>query len=163
MPVNPNNLEPRRLGDIMVSLAGPMSNLALAAVCGLTLRAMLVWESQPVENTVLRYVYFVLFMTMLANIGLCVFNLIPLFPLDGHHIARESLPSTESRMRFMQWQRRYGGVVLLVIVFVPRLASVVLKRDVFDPVGWLFTHAARAAIELLDLWPVAGVVRYIWQ
>ena len=40
VPVNPANLQPRRLGDIMVSLAGPMANLGLAVAAGLLLRLM---------------------------------------------------------------------------------------------------------------------------
>jgi len=157
VPVNPMNLRPRRLGDIMVSLAGPLSNLSLAVVCGLVLRGMWAWVGLPgagndVGTTALRYTYVILFVTMLANIGLGIFNLIPLFPLDGHHILRESLPTVDQRTNFMAWQVRYGVVVLAALIFMPRLLSMVLHRETFSPVGWLYGVVAGFALNLFGLW-----------
>ena len=59
---------------------------------------------------------------MLINVILCVFNLLPLFPLDGHHIMRELLPA-EMRMPFMQFQVRYGQIMVLAVIFLPRILN----------------------------------------
>lgn len=150
VPVNPNNLHPRRLGDIAVSLAGPMSNLGLAILCGLGLRLMLAIVGAP-QNDVGRYTYLVLFITMMANLGLFMFNMLPLFPLDGHHIAREILPTHDQQQRFMQWQTRFGMVILLALIFLPAVLSRVMERSVFDPIGWLYMHLASFALRTFGL------------
>ena len=139
VPVNPYNLHPRRLGFAMVSLAGPMSNLALACICGLAL-----WGVQTAGTRQLGREFFVaaehiIAYTLVANLGLCVFNLLPLFPLDGHHILREMLPERMHR-GFMAWQMKYGVVLLATLIFAPKVLESVLNRPVFDPVRELLGH-----------------------
>lgn len=120
VPVNTLNLRPRRLGDIMVSLAGPLSNLGLAVVACLLLRGAFrfQWDTTS-EQLIIRLLWY----TTVANIGLFVFNLIPLFPLDGHHIIRELLPPG-SQAGFMNWQARYGQFLLLGMIFIPRMLQI---------------------------------------
>ncbi len=134
VPVNPVNLEPRRLGSIMVSLAGPLSNLGIAVVCGLGLRLWYHYSHRhPLAGDqwgAARTVGVLLYYTMMANLGLCAFNLIPLFPLDGHHVARELLPA-QQQAHFMRWQLRCGMYILLALIFLPRLLAM-LTRDHFD-------------------------------
>lgn len=119
VPVNPYNLHPRRLGDIMVSLAGPASNLSLAVICALAFRAMMYI---PAENAtaVVQGLQAMAYAGIFVNICLFVFNLVPLFPLDGHHILRELLPEGK-RQAFMNWQVRCGQFVLMAMIFVPIL------------------------------------------
>lgn len=142
VPVNPNNLHPRRLGDIAVSLAGPLSNLLLAIVAGLLLRGWIAWgdpASGLWENG-----YQLLTRTLIVNICLCVFNLIPLFPLDGHHVLREILPA-RNRQDFMHWQMRYGMFMLMGLIFAPRLVDVLSQGKMYfnplgDVLGFIFKH-----------------------
>lgn len=117
VPVNPLNLHPRRLGDICVSLAGPLSNFLLAILAGLLLRVALAFETSLAAST-FHVLFQVLWFSLVANLGLCVFNLLPLFPLDGHHIARELLPIGR-HAGFMHWQLRYGRPILMALIFVP--------------------------------------------
>jgi len=141
VPVNPANLHPRRAGNIAVSLAGPMSNLLIAAACGVILRAE--HDLQLGERYgLLVGAAPVLMITMAINLVLCVFNLVPLFPLDGHHILREILPLTK-QLEYMQWQVRYGRWALLGLIFVPRMMNApgplsYLFDSVIDPVvAWV--------------------------
>lgn len=134
VPVNYANLRPQRLGDIMVSLAGPLANLGLAVVFGLLLRFL--GDYGPLlkkANIPNLYDYWetFLFFALQANLLLFMFNLIPLFPLDGHHIQREVLP-TRWRGPYMQWQVRYGQWVLLALVFLPQYL-----KGVPNPLGML--------------------------
>jgi len=134
VPVNPNNLYPRRLGDIMVSAAGPLTNLVLAIIVSLALRG---WHFLgPRDAASYEIVWTVLYFTARANLCLCFFNLLPLFPLDGHHIVRELLPPHKQR-DFMQWQVRFGGLILIGLIIVPRMVGGMVSplRVYFDTVA----------------------------
>jgi Zn-dependent protease len=148
VPVNPGNLHPRRLGDIAVSLAGPMTNLGLAFAAGLTIRLAGPRLLELGESGMLAFT--VLYMTMLVNVGLCAFNLLPLFPLDGHHIARELLPR-ERQFGFMRWQIQYGRFLLMGLILGPMLLGSITGRNVPDPLGWFFQGVISAAEALLGL------------
>ena len=144
MPVNPMNLQPRRLGDIAVSLAGPVSNLGLALIAAGVLRLLLI-EFRLDESAFRGTVYKLLVITMLANLGLFLFNLVPLFPLDGHHVLRELLPA---RMQegFMRWQMQYGRLALMAMIFLPML----LPR-IPSPVRLIHAHLTNLVLKLVGL------------
>ena len=124
VPVNYANLYPPRKAKIMVSIAGPGSNIALAIAIGLVLRiAYYIPDVASFLGTPSGvFIVNALFYTMLINVILCVFNILPLFPLDGHHIMRELLPA-EMRMPFMQFQVRYGQIMVLAVIFLPRILN----------------------------------------
>ncbi len=90
VPVNPANLHPPRLGDFMVSLAGPMANFALAGVGAIAIRIAWHFPAAMIEHKFLTHflAHFIWW-----NLGLMIFNLIPLYPLDGHHMQRDLLPA----------------------------------------------------------------------
>ncbi len=151
VPVNPNNLHPRRLGDIMVSLAGPLSNLVLAVVMGILLKLWLTVGWQWMGYTLYQTAAKMLLTTMLVNVALCMFNLLPLFPLDGHHIMRELLPEHMQR-GFMEWQARFGVIVLMGLLFGPRLVELLTRGGYsFDPIGTALGWVARNLAALMGL------------
>jgi Zn-dependent protease len=110
VPVNIANVNPRRMGSISVALAGPLSNLALAIIFACSFK---LFRGQ--------YVFLdrMFAIGMFMNVGLMVFNLIPIYPLDGHHIMREMLPS-QHRYGFMRWQMKYGFIALIVVIVLLR-------------------------------------------
>jgi Zn-dependent protease len=150
VPVNPYNLHPRRLGDIMVSLAGPLSNLCLAVLAGCLLRTLVYASVFGDFGRIGVLLSEVLIFTLVINVCLFTFNLIPLFPLDGHHILRELLPP-QTQSGFMQWQMKYGMLMLLLLVAGPGLFHQVLHQPVPDPLGWLFSHAMYVTERLMGL------------
>lgn len=87
VPVNPMNLRNPRVADIWISAAGPLSNIAIAFVAGMLFR-IFVQSSIDLPGGV----YTLLQTAVWINITLALFNLIPLFPLDGSHILRNLLP-----------------------------------------------------------------------
>jgi len=149
VPVNPLNLRPRRLGEIMVSAAGPLTNLALTVVSAMLLR---LWQAKgPAASDLSPIVEDLLSWTAAANLGLCFFNLIPLFPLDGHHILRELLPA-ESQARFMHWQMRFGGALLMGLIFGPPVVEAITGRSVpVDPLGLYLSRVIRPLLSLLGI------------
>jgi len=156
IPVNPHNLDPPRLGDICVSIAGPLANLSLAVASGLVIR-LLVYAGVGTSTVFVQYLYLMLLMTLTVNVCLCVFNLLPLWPLDGHHIARELLPA-DKQAEFMRWQMRYGIGILVALLVGPRILETILRRDVFDPVGFVIGNALGLAVRVLDVpWEVLEI------
>ncbi len=143
VPVNFANLHPRRLGNIAVSAAGPLSNLAIAGLAAAVLHLVAV-AGATVDTragaplAVTDVVVFVLMYTILINLALMAFNLLPLFPLDGHHIAREMLPG-DQQVPYMRWQILYGRWVLLGALFIPRLLGTAGQS--LNVLGWYFGRA----------------------
>ncbi|MEM7131207.1 MAG: site-2 protease family protein [Chloroflexota bacterium] len=104
---NPRNvsIDPK-VASILVSLAGPISNLVLAVI------AMILWSSfLPQIDFVRRFIDFFVFI----NVLLFVFNLIPIPPLDGSHVLFALLPDDLYQFRVILGQ--YGMLLLLVIIF----------------------------------------------
>ncbi len=80
-PVNPANLRDRRNGELYVALAGPASNLAMAVLGAIVLRVVL---AATLDLPLL--VYNGLYLFVVFNVSLALFNLIPVPPLDGSAI-----------------------------------------------------------------------------
>jgi Zn-dependent protease len=109
VPFNPYNLRNQKWGEAMVAIAGPLSNISLAAIFGLFIRfasghALL---SQSFLNLA-GYV-------VLINITLAIFNLVPIPPLDGSKILFAVLPYKWQSVR--QSFEKYGLILVLVFIF----------------------------------------------
>ncbi len=91
VPYNPYNLRNQKWGPVAIALAGPAMNLVLATVFGLVLRAVLPHFSP--DNLLIQF----LFLAVYLNVGLLLFNLIPIPPLDGSKVLLALLrhPSTD--------------------------------------------------------------------
>ncbi len=85
VPINPNNFKKRKLGMALSSLAGPVSNLILAYIA-IILSKILLYTETSEELSI------ICINAMLINVGLAVFNLIPVPPLDGSRILLLILP-----------------------------------------------------------------------
>lgn len=114
-PVNTANLEGGRRGDIIVSLAGPLSNLVLAAAAAIPLRYIIATGVEVPSEVAIVLFYFVY-----INVVLMIFNLLPVVPLDGSHVLFALMdPRTEYKYRPVLTQ--YGPIILLVSAFLPIL------------------------------------------
>lgn len=108
-PFNPYNLRYRRWGPALVAIAGPISNVVLMAMAGYTLLAL--GQSLPVGN--LLVIFLVQF--VLINASLALFNLLPIFPLDGSHLLTAWLGQEHPLVVVLQ---RYGIFLLLALLFI---------------------------------------------
>jgi Zn-dependent protease len=124
-PVNPYNLR-GRYADSMVALAGPLSNLALAAVFAVGFRIAYAAGAWPDNRSALDMVALVMLKAMELNIVLMLFNLIPITPLDGSHVLFDLIdPRSAHDLRNLMNQ--YGFMILiLVVLFAGRLILPIL-------------------------------------
>ncbi len=110
VPYDPRNIRgshfKERYGGALVAAAGPLVNILLAVVFGLVIRFATL--SVPMTQ------FF--FIIVIINISLAVFNLIPIPPLDGHHILSALLPRS-LRAKYMELSR-YSFVLMFVVAFV---------------------------------------------
>lgn len=110
VPINPYNLKDQKWGSLKVSLAGPISNLALAVIFGLIVRFLSHSFVADIPGLFLIFSFIVQ-----INIILAIFNLIPIPPLDGHWILFAFLPEKFSRGKaFLQ---QYGIFILIFLIF----------------------------------------------
>lgn len=120
VPFNPYQLRNQKWGGAMVAAAGPLVNIIIAVLCSLALSFV---DPQTVLNGILE-------LSILTNIVLAVFNLIPVPPLDGHHILFAFLP--ESMDRFKEQLRSLAWpLVFMVVLFGFELIEPVI-RYLFD-------------------------------
>jgi len=112
VPYNPYNLRPGRFSEALVAGAGPLSNLAIALLTGLIMRLA------PITPEVAA----ALFIIVLVNIMLFLFNLIPVPPLDGSKVIEAFLPRPLVR-GYSEWRARmelnpFLGMALVLIIIL---------------------------------------------
>ncbi|MCX4303181.1 MAG: site-2 protease family protein [Clostridia bacterium] len=126
--INPNNFtsnKSRSACEALVSLAGPAMNFIIAII--LTLVSMLLSALAP-QTFLYSYagnlIGILIYMTITVNIGLGVFNLIPLPPLDGEKIFRHILP-----YRAVEWLDRnaYTLNLIFLVLWITGLLSFVVS------------------------------------
>lgn len=135
VPVDPQYFRNPKRDMLLVALAGPVSNLILAFIAGMSLRFT------SFETSTLPESVFILFKmirySLFINLVLAFFNLIPIPPLDGSKILRSLLPETllAPYLRFEQ----YGPFLLLGLIVLGRLTEISIFWTVIGPFVQFFT------------------------
>ncbi len=133
VPVNPYNLKGDiQKGMLLVSLAGPATNLLLA------IAAAVIWGALaglrlPYFNDIMMYM-------IQINVVLAIFNLIPVPPLDGSKILAGLLPG---RQNWLYQLESYGVIILILLVFT-------------GAIGFIFNIFVRPIV--LALYALAGLI-----
>jgi Zn-dependent protease len=123
VPVNPLNLKDPRRDNLVISLAGPLSNIAVAVVAFIILK-ILMNLNPSLFYTRGGGIYY----TILINVILAFFNLIPIPPLDGSGIVM-GLISEEAAQKYEQI-RPYGFFILILLIMtgvIGRILGVVIQ------------------------------------
>lgn len=127
--VDPYNLKDPKKDSALIAFAGPLSNLILAALLAIIIRI-----------TGSSTLFSLFSIVILLNVALAIFNLVPIYPLDGGNILMGLLPNKEAR-ELEIFLQRYGLILLLFIIF-PIFNGVSILSIVIDPI-------IRAIINLL--------------
>ena len=129
VPVNPNYFKKPKQGMALTALAGPVSNFLLALLT--LLAARIFCDVAAYSETNQRILDFLLMVAVLS-IGLGLFNLVPIPPLDGSKVLFAVLPD-RAYNQLMRYER-YGMLVLFALVFFDVGSSALSNaiRWVFD-------------------------------
>jgi len=109
--INPYNFKNRKVGMALSALAGPLSNFIVAFLMLLIVRILLFF---PITNNFVPAVLQVLALIAQISIGLGVFNMIPVPPLDGSRIFLVFLPE-KYYFKIMQYEQ-YISIALMVLI-----------------------------------------------
>jgi Zn-dependent protease len=141
VPINPYALLRRSAAAVMlVSLAGPISNFLMAIVAAIPFQLGLVSAAQAQMDVVTARSHFLptlpqlLWVFVYINLLLGLFNLIPIYPLDGEKIISYFLPS--NWLRYLDMIRPFAPLILLALVFLGAL-------------GWIMSPTINYLMNLL--------------
>ncbi|MFT7328126.1 MAG: Zn-dependent protease [Crocinitomicaceae bacterium] len=104
VPFNPYNLSSKRWGGLLVAIAGPITNLMLALLGALALHFAGFGQGG----------IYLLQSLIITNIALAIFNLVPIPPLDGHHILFALIP--ERFNAFKLALKKYSLAILVAFI-----------------------------------------------
>ncbi len=140
--INHNNLKNPKRDDLLISLAGPFSNLLFAFILTILLKIVLF---VPFTNEVVIigiYTTFKWFIWM--NLALFVFNMIPIPPLDGSHLITNYLreKNTDAAVSF----QKYGSFILIGLILSERVTGLDLL-----PIGRVVSFLFSSIIGLFGM------------
>lgn len=119
VPINPRKFKDYRKGIFLTSVAGITTNFVIcffSAGLVIVLSQILLLVDSLVLFYILLFIQLVFSYSVSINFSLCLFNLLPIFPLDGFNIL-QSL--TKGNNGFVNFMRRYGSFVLLALILTP--------------------------------------------
>ena len=147
VPVNFGALRNPRRDMVFVALAGPGTNIALALAS-----AMLIYIARMMPDPASAWVIQNLINSILINVVLAVFNMLPIPPLDGGRVATGLLPLPLAK-RFAGIEP-YGLLIILGIIFILPTAgqNLGVDLDFFSRfIGWISNGIIRAIVRLTGL------------
>ena len=142
VPVNMYKFKNPKRGMALTALAGPMSNIVIAVVFMFVSGLLYI----PLYSSGVGYFFLgMLQLTAYISVGLGLFNLIPIPPLDGSKVLF-SLMSDDKYYKLMRYER-YGGILMLILV-----ASGVIGRPLSSLISktiYAFTPVAQFGMTLV--------------
>jgi len=125
-PVNPLKWRKKDQANVMVSLAGIGTNIIVAISVTIILRLLLYFgffSFEAVRDNVAGPIFTLLVSMIVLNVGLAIFNLLPLPPLDGGKAIQSFLPA--SSLPIMEMLETYGFLILVLLMWTGLLGRIV--------------------------------------
>ena len=126
VPVNPNNFRNRKTGVITVSVAGVATNLIIAFFAALGLVLFEKINLYGKSEGVYYFVYFcveLMYMLLAINISFALFNILPLYPLDGYRLLSCFVSQDNKAMRFLRKYSLYIILGFLILNYIPYVSD----------------------------------------
>lgn len=135
VPIDSMRFKNKRAGEICVSIAGIVANLILAIVFTF-LNTLLYFYLDVTGNNFFLLIYYFTLYGALLNIMLAVFNILPIYPLDGYNLMI-SLFKIPYMCKFDRFMRQFGPVLLLCVIVIPILFN---YSFLSDAVYWIYNN-----------------------
>jgi Zn-dependent protease len=159
VPVTFENLRNPKRDMIWVSAAGPVTNILIAIVSALLLRAIVAVGNPAFlvasQLTIVEPVILMLAASVYFNLLLAIFNMIPLPPLDGGHVLMGILPQRQA-YAFAKLERHGLMILILMLFILPRFLGINVFGAIIYPLLNLGIHALAGPQANL----VLGVMRF---
>jgi Zn-dependent protease len=136
VPINIYSFQHPKRDLALSSAAGPISNFIMAAITGLLFRLFPGLIPMTNDPGLILFFKMNLFYFMLINVGLGIFNLIPIPPLDGSKILRGFMKDKHTYI--IDYLERYGGMIIIGIFIIGRLAGFSIFGRLIGPlINWV--------------------------
>lgn len=141
VPVDWRNFANPRRDMMFVSLAGPLSNMALAVLCSAFIRII-----SPYEN---EFLFILMSFAVYINVALAVFNMLPLYPLDGSSILK-GLVSRELAIKLVALDRMGAFFILGAFLLDHFLHTGILWSVIGFPILWVVRLLSQEVFPMLQ-------------
>lgn len=123
VPVNPWRFKNKKLGMVITALAGPFSNFLMAFIAqiGVAVIGKMQFTSASLGFNIASAAYTLCYYLVMINVGLGLFNLIPIPPLDGSKVLNAFLPE-RIYFKIMEYER-FGFIILILLINTPILGG----------------------------------------
>ncbi len=149
VPINTENFRHYKWGLFSTAIAGVLTNYILAFI----FYPLAVLSLRLGNNPGYEFLQNFLYMVFAYNLSIAVFNLLPLFPLDGFRVI-ESLTKPWNKVR--QFLERYGQMILMILVFESFLCRIAANINeifsYFNILGYVMTFA----VNIIG-WPIKAL------
>lgn len=143
VPVNPRNLRNPKRDLMIIAAAGPIMNIVCTIILLAIAKLLRVTIGFPDSATQLQIDIILLRQSAIISIFLAVFNMLPLFPLDGFSVVYGLLPWRQAQA--FARLRPYGMIILMCIIFLPSLLNIP------NPVFWFIVTVSYGIFDLVAI------------
>ena len=140
VPVNPNNFKNRKVGAITVSVAGVLTNLIIAFLAAMGKVAIGQIDVAGMSESMYYFTYFcyeLMSLLLTLNVTFALFNILPLYPLDGYRLLSCFVNENNRVMVFL---RKYSLYILLGLIAIDYLFEYVTVIPNCSPLNWYLSE-----------------------
>jgi len=141
--INRQMLRNPRRDEMLIAVAGPLSNLVIGILCSLIIKVLITYYANPDSPFYANLLNIILY-AVFINYGLFLFNILPIPPLDGSHIFLNAIKIKEETERVIF---KYGTILLFAIIIIENQT----KIDIL-PLGRIIKFMVNNTFALLGIY-----------
>ena len=147
VPVNPYNLKSQRRDLMLIAAAGPFMNIILTFVIFIIIEILNIAGLKSYSSETLLVIHRFLKTSAIISVFLAVFNMFPLFPLDGFSVVNGLLPERASR-EFTKLAP-YGMPILMLLIFLPYFIRIKSPLIILSTISYFIVEEISKIVEII--------------